>query len=224
MTFSSCSYGLFFKDQILYDFIKKSLNYSTFMQDGQQAGRLILILGPSGSGKGTVLRALRERHPDYVFPVSCTTRDPRPGEKDGEGYHFVSQQEFKDRMAEGDFLEWAVVHGKNYYGTRKADILGPLSEGKTVIREVDVQGLRSIRDLVPKDQLHSIFITVDGWDTLRRRILKRSQLPEEELQRRHDSFLMEMEWAKECDTVIESVEGEIDQLIADVEAATGPMV
>lgn len=182
-------------------------------------GKLILILGPSGSGKGTVLDALRTNHPDFVFPVSCTTREPRPGEQDGEVYHFVSKEEFQRRMAEGDFLEWAVVHGENYYGTLKEEILKPLSEGKTVIREVDVQGLRSIRELISKESLTSIFLTVDGWETLQRRILKRSTLPQEELDRRRASFMKEMEWADECDIVIVSAEGEIEKLIADTEAA-----
>lgn len=190
------------------------------MEDlGQQAGKLILILGPSGSGKGTVFKALRQNHPDFVFPLSCTTRDPRPGEKDGEVYHFVTKEEFQTRMAADEFLEWAIVHGQNYYGTLKEKILEPLREGKTVIREVDVQGLRSIRDLIPEQYLCSIFLTVNGWETLQHRILKRSAVPEEELERRRQSFLKEMEWAKECDLVILSIEGETEKLVADVEAA-----
>lgn len=190
------------------------------MEDlGQHAGKLILVLGPSGSGKGTVFKALRENHPDFVFPLSCTTRDPRPGEKDGEVYHFVTKEEFQERMARDEFLEWAIVHGQNYYGTLKEEILKPLREGKTVIREVDVQGLRSIRELIPDEHLCSIFLTVDGWETLQHRILKRSAISEEELERRHQSFMREMEWQKECDLVIVSIEGEIEKLIADVENA-----
>ncbi len=184
-------------------------------------GKFILILGPSGSGKGTVLDELRQNHPEFVFPISCTTRAPRPGEKDGEVYHFVTKEEFQRRMAADEFLEWAVVHGENYYGTLKNEIMEPLKAGKTVIREVDVQGLRSIRELIPKENLISIFLTVSGWDTLRHRILKRSVLPEEELERRRQSFMNEMEWEKECDVVIVSVEGEIAKLIADTEAAIG---
>ncbi|MFA4815353.1 MAG: guanylate kinase [Candidatus Gracilibacteria bacterium] len=182
------------------------------------SGHLFLILGPSGSGKGTVLQALQENHPDFVFPVSCTTRLARPGEKDGEVYYFVDKEEFQRRMEADEFLEWAVVHGENYYGTLKEEILQPMREGKTVIREVDVQGLRSIREIIPKENLTSIFLTVDGWETLQRRILKRSTLPQEELDRRRVSFMKEMEWAKECDQVIVSAEGEIPKLIADTES------
>lgn len=185
----------------------------------QVSGQLILILGPSGSGKGTILKALRERHPEFVFPVSCTTRDPRPGEVEGEVYHFVDKDEFKRRIEAGEFLEWAVVHGDNYYGTLKESILAPLREGKTVIREVDVQGVRSIRELIDDEHLTSIFITVPDWETLRDRILKRSELPEEELEARHKSYLIEREWADEVDVVVENKEGSPEQAILDVEAA-----
>ena len=180
-------------------------------------GKLYLLLGPSGSGKGTVLSALRAKYPEFVFPVSCTTRDKRPHEVDGEIYHFISKDEFLERIDSGDFLEWAMVHRDHYYGTLKKPISEALEAGKTVIREVDVQGVRSIRHLIPRENLVSIFLTVSGWDTLQRRILGRSDMPDEELVRRHDSFLKEMEWAKECDHVIESVDGEIERLILDVE-------
>lgn len=189
------------------------------MQNSQVFGRLILILGPSGAGKGSTLRELREKYPEFVFPLSCTTRDPRPGEKEGEVYLFVSKDEFKQRIEAGDFLEWAVVHGENYYGTLKESIVKPLVEGKTVIREVDVQGLRSIRELVPAENLTSIFLTVDSWDTLKDRIMKRSTLPDEELNRRHESFLKEMEWAKECTHTIVNEEGKFEATLAQVEAA-----
>lgn len=189
------------------------------MSDRQVPGRLILILGPSGSGKGSILAELRQKYPEFVFPLSCTTRDPRPGEKAGEVYLFVSKEEFQDRIERGDFLEWAIVHGENYYGTLKESILNPLEEGKTVIREVDVQGLRSIRDLVPAEQLTSIFLTVDSWETLQARILRRSELPEEELQRRHDSFMKEIKWAEECTYTIVNVEGEFEATLKKVESA-----
>lgn len=188
------------------------MNKSTIPQ-----GILYLLLGPSGSGKGTVLAALRAKYPEFVFPVSCTTRDKRPHEVEGEIYRFIPKDEFVRRIEAGDFLEWAVVHQDNYYGTLKQPILDALAAGKIVIREVDVQGLRSIRELVPKENLVSIFLTVPDWGMLRRRILGRSQMSDDELERRRQSFFKEMEWAKECDHVIESFDGETERLVRDVE-------
>lgn len=181
------------------------------------SGKLFLILGPSGSGKGTVLSALRRRHPEFVFPLSCTTRPRRPQEKDGEIYHFISKPEFESKIAAGEFLEYATVHQAHYYGTLKQPILSALDAGKTVIREVDVQGLRSIRELIPPAQLVSIFLTVPDWETLQRRILKRSDMSLEEMEHRYQSYLTEMTWQAECDHVIQSVEGEVEDLIARVE-------
>lgn len=180
------------------------------------AGKLFLILGSSGSGKGTVLTALRKDCPQYVFPLSCTTRPRRLGERDGDIYHFVTKADFEGRIEKGEFLEYAVVHQDNYYGTLKEPIFRALEDGKTVVREVDVQGLRSIRQLIPKEQLVSIFLIVSDWEILRQRILRRSPMSVEEISHRYASYLTEMTWANECDFVVESVEGEIEKLIKDV--------
>lgn len=180
-------------------------------------GRLFLILGASGSGKGTVLSYLRENHPEFIFPVSCTTREMRPGEKEGEVYNFVSKSAFEQKISEGEFLEWALVHNQNYYGTLKAPILNALKEGKTVIREVDIQGLKSIREILNKDQLRSLFLTVKDWETLKERILHRSFMSEEELSERKKSYEIEKSWADECDFVVESVTGDIAGVCKKVE-------
>ena len=186
-------------------------------------GKLFLILGPSGSGKGTVIAHLRSAFPSAVFPTSCTTRTPRPGEKEGEVYNFIDKDEFKRRIDAGEFLEWAVVHNDNYYGTLKHPILDSLKDGKTVIREVDMQGVQSIVELLPREQVISIFITAHSWENLKERILKRSELPAEELEHRKASFEREMEFSKECDHIVISEEGKIEEanekvvkLIADL--------
>ena len=177
---------------------------------------LFLILGPSGSGKGTVIAHLRREFPDAVFPVSATTRSARPGEREGEVYNFLSREEFKRRIDIGDFLEWAVVHGDNMYGTLKAPIKAALKEGKIVIREVDMQGVQSIRKLLPKKSVRAIFITAPSWENLKRRILGRSKIPAGELAEREKSFMREMEFSRVCDYVVMSEEGKIDEFCAKV--------
>lgn len=180
------------------------------------AGKLFLILGPSGSGKGTVIDYLRKEFPNAVFPLSCTTRTPRPGEKDGQVYNFLTKEEFQKKIGTGDFLEWAIVHHDNYYGTLKQPILDALKAGKTVIREVDMQGVKSISKLLPRDQMVAIFITAPSWENLKQRILGRSNIPEEELNQREDSFKREMEFSRDCDFVVMSKEGKIEEFCGEV--------
>ena len=179
-------------------------------------GKFVLILGPSGSGKGTVLKYLKDRHPEFVFPVSCTTRDPRPHEIEGEVYNFICEDEFRDRIEAGEFLEYAYVHDMHYYGTLKKPIMDALDAGKIVIREVDVQGVRSIRELLPVDQVMTVFLRAN-WDDLEKRIKGRAPISDEELAERHESFMNEMKWQDESDHVIESIEGEIEQQCKVVE-------
>lgn len=186
-------------------------------KSNRKGGKIFLILGPSGTGKGTVIRALRERHPDFVFTLSCTTREPRPNERDGEAYHFVSKEEFARHREARDFLEWAVVHEDNYYGTLKQPILDALADGKVVIREVDIQGVLSIKKLLPAEQTVAIFLTTPSWDNLRARIMRRHAESEEELRQRHESFKKEMEWEKKCDYTVVSEEGKIEEMITEVE-------
>lgn len=109
----------------------------------QPLGTLLVVSGPSGSGKTTLCRRAKDNGL-CVYSISCTTRQPRPGEVDGVDYHFLSPQEFADRVDRGDFLEHAVVHG-NHYGTLKADILSLLEQGKNVVMDIDVQGAAQVR-------------------------------------------------------------------------------
>lgn len=179
-------------------------------------GKIFLILGPSGSGKGTVMTYLRKEFKDAVFPISCTTRRSRPGEHDGDVYYFLNRDEFKKKIDAGEFLEWAKVHNDNLYGTLKKPILDALAAGKIVIREVDMQGVQSIRDLLPAEQVVSIFITAPSWENLRARILKRSKIPPSELLKREESFKREMKFAVNCDFVVKSEENRIQEFCQEV--------
>lgn len=112
----------------------------------QPLGSLLVVSGPSGSGKTTLCRRATENGL-CVYSISCTTRQPRQGERDGVDYHFLTPDEFSDRVGKGHFLEYAEVHG-NHYGTLKADILNLLEQGKNVVMDIDVQGAEQIRACV----------------------------------------------------------------------------
>ncbi|MFC1655831.1 guanylate kinase [Patescibacteria group bacterium] len=181
-------------------------------------GKLFLIVGPSGVGKGTVIAHLKEIHPEWEYPISATTRDPRPGEEDGVVYHFVDHDEFEKMLEEGELLEHAIVHNKEYYGTLRGPITKALEDGKIVIREVDMQGCESIQEVIPEENLISIFLTVTDRQDLIDRIIKRGKLPEEEIKRRMESA--EREFAKGgeiCEYQVPSLNGKIPECVAEVE-------
>jgi len=179
-------------------------------------GKLFLILGPSGSGKGVLIKGLRKNFKDFVYPISCTTREMRRGEKDGEVYFFISMDEFKKKIEKGDFLEWAVVHKDNLYGTLKSQIITPLKKGKNVLREVDIQGVNSIMKILPKQNIVTIFLTAESWNDLKVRITGRHKISKHELEKRKESFEKEMKFAKDCDYVVKSETGKIPQTIQKV--------
>lgn len=180
-------------------------------------GKLFLIVGPSGVGKGTVVRNLKKRHPEFSYPVSCTTRTPRSHEVEGEVYNFISKDEFKKKIEAGDFLEWAKVHEEECYGTLKQSVISALEEKKIAVREVDIQGFESIRDRLPKKNLVSIFLYAPSWEILKKRILKRGKMDKDELQQRRESFNREMPKADKCDYKVESKEGKIEECVDEVE-------
>ena len=161
-------------------------------------GKLYLIIGPSGAGKGTIIEALKTRMPDLIFPLSCTTRTIRSGEKEGEVYNFISKEEFLRKIEANDFLEWAHVHSRDhFYGTLKNPILDALGQNKKILREVDMQGAESISKIIPKTNLCLIFITVPNSEILEKRILSRSPMEKDELEKRKLSFIKEMEFSSQ---------------------------
>jgi len=180
-------------------------------------GKLFLIVGPSGSGKGTVIEIIKGKYPGFVYPVSYTTREMRDGEKEGGSYHYISKEEFERMIKEGEFLEHAVVHSDNYYGTSKKDIMLPLERGAVVIREVDIQGFNSIKNIVPKENLISIFMKVSDMQDLKGRILRRGKISDEELEKRFDSAKKEIAQSGECDYQVENKWGELGDCVGNVE-------
>jgi guanylate kinase len=132
--------------------------------------KLFVITGPSGVGKGTLIRGLLERLPELELSVSATTRPPRPGEDDGVAYHFLDPQEFERRVAAGDFVEHATYSG-NRYGTLRSEVERRLADGVPVVLEIEVQGARQVRAALP-DALQ-VFIAPPSLDALRVRLVGR---------------------------------------------------
>jgi guanylate kinase len=157
-------------------------------------GILFLISAPSGGGKSTLLKLL-SAHKDFVYSVSCTTRKPRPGEVDGEDYHFLSVEEFERRVAADEFLEHARVHG-NYYGTLRSAVLHHLKASNDVLLDVDIQGAAQIRAGVQgllKHSLVDIFLMPPSMAELIRRLKKRNTESPDQLSVRLDNARAEME-------------------------------
>lgn len=185
-------------------------------------GKLALIIGPSGVGKSVILKKLRAAHPELHFPRSATTRQRRPKEGD-DLYHFVTQEEFDRLKAEDKLLESAVVHGGASYGTLMEEIIPPIEQGKTVVREVDVQGFDSIRahplfaGSSPHYHLQSIFILPESREQLIAHITKRAPIEKEELARRIASAKRELAYAALCDATVKNREGKMAETIGEVE-------
>jgi guanylate kinase len=170
----------------------------------ERHGILFLISAPSGGGKSTLLKMLSEE-PDFVYSISCTTRAPRPGEADGRDYHFVHVEEFERRIAAGDFLEHAQVHG-NHYGTLKQTVLDNLGAGRDVLMDVDTQGAYHIRANAHgmlREALVDVFLMPASMEELRRRLLKRDTETKGQLEIRLRNAKSEMAaWQHYCYTMI----------------------
>lgn len=180
------------------------------MNESQITGHLILIMAPSGSGKGVLLTYLREQFPRLHFAVSCTTRDPRPGEQEGEVYHFLSNDEFDVRLVRGDFLEWAEFSG-NRYGTLKSEILEPLRAGRVVIREIELQGVLAMRELLPEKHRTIFYVDAGEWEVLKKRITARAPMSDEHLALRKERFEAESKWKGYADVIIENKDGMLEE-------------
>lgn len=144
-------------------------------------GLLIVVTGPSAVGKGTICQALLAENPTIQFSVSCTTRKPRPGEVNGVEYFFLSHEEFKSKIAAGEFLEWAEVYG-NYYGTLKSYVDDVRASGKDIILDIDRVGARSVRETYP-DAVW-IYVIPPSMEALRQRISARGGDSPEAVSRR----------------------------------------
>ncbi len=161
--------------------------------------RLFVISGPSGAGKGTLLAELRKQRPDLGLTVSATTRSPRPGEVDGTSYYFLSDEEFRRRIAAGEFVEWAEVHG-HLYGTLVSEVKRLLAKGHSLVLEIDVQGALNVRKVYPDAVL--IFIEPPSIQALEERLRGRGTEDEASIELRLKNARHEMELADQYDARI----------------------
>lgn len=162
--------------------------------------RLLVLAGPTAVGKGTVARYIVKNHPDVMLSVSATTRSPRPDEIDGVDYFFLTDTQFDKLIADGQMLEFAVVHGKHRYGTPKAPVEQALSQGGMVLLEIDIQGARQVKLAMP--EATTVFLAPPSWDELVARLQGRGTESAQEQLRRLETAKQELAAQDEFDRVI----------------------
>jgi guanylate kinase len=176
--------------------------------------RLTVLAGPTAVGKGTVSASVRDRYPEVWLSVSVTTRAPRPGETHGVHYLFIDEAEFQRMVAAGELLEWALVHGKVWYGTPRKPVEEALAAGRHALLEIDLQGARQVRQTMP-DALF-VFLAPPSWEELERRQASRGTEDPAERERRLETARIELAAESEFDEVIinADVKEAADELVA----------
>lgn len=180
-------------------------------------GSLIVLIGPSGSGKGTVLKEVLEQNENIFLSVSATTRKPRVGEVDGINYFFLETDKFEELIKTDSMLEYASYCG-NFYGTPKATVLSRINNGENVILEIEVKGAKQIKEIYPDAVL--IFIIPQSLDILKKRLVERGTEDEETVNKRMAKSVKEIKFASECDYIVVNnvLESAIEQTNAIIKA------
>lgn len=180
-------------------------------------GQLIVFSGPSGVGKGTVLKEFMKDRENVSLSISATTRDPRPGEEHGVHYYFLSKEEFQQKIAEGNMLEYA-QYNTNYYGTPKDKVDEALSQGKDIILEIEVQGALLVKEKCPEALL--VFVMPPCWEELRSRLVGRGTEDAETIEKRMKIADSELKQAVHYDYILvnDTVEAAAKRLEQIIEA------
>lgn len=179
-----------------------------------QLGKLIVITGPSGVGKGTLVNQLLQRHPELKLSISATTRQPRTGEQEGINYFFLSKKDFETAILNQELLEWA-EYADNYYGTPKAPVVEEIAQGNYLILEIELAGARSVANIFP--EALRIFILPPSMTELEERIRGRGTNSETSISKRLEIAQQEIAAKDEFDVQI--INDELEQAIACLEAA-----
>jgi guanylate kinase len=174
---------------------------------------VVVISGPSGVGKDTLIERMAELGHRHHFTITATTREPRPGERDGINHHFVSRDEFINMIASDELLEWAEVFG-NYYGVPRQQVRDALARGQHVLIRVDVQGARRLRELLPGAL--QIFVMPPSRSVLRKRLKERGVNSAEDMKRRLKAAQGEIQEAGLFDYVVVNEEGRLDDAVGEV--------
>ena len=184
-------------------------------------GRVFVITGPSGVGKGTLIRTLRERRPELELSVSATTRHPRPGEVDGRDYHFMDDDRFDAHVAAGDFVEHASYSGRRY-GTLRSELDRRTTRGVPVVLEIEVQGARQVRQVMP--EAVQVFIAPPGEEALRARLVGRGTDAAADVEARLATARAELAAQDEFGHVVvnDRLEAAVEALAEIVGSALGP--
>ncbi|MBS4882239.1 MAG: guanylate kinase [Peptoniphilus harei] len=175
-------------------------------------GFLLVLSGPSGSGKGTVSEALMKNNDDIIFSTSVTTRTPRPGEVNGENYFFATREEFEKMVENDELLEHAFVH-TNYYGTPKKFVFDEIEKGEIVLLEIDVQGALQVKKKYKEAVF--IFLIPPTMDELKSRLVKRDTETEDEIETRYRNAFKELDFVGEYDYFV--INDVIDNAVKDIE-------
>jgi guanylate kinase len=182
-------------------------------------GRLIVLTGPSGVGKGTLVRALRARHPALFLSVSATTRSPRPGEVEGEDYYFMTVEQFEALIQQKELLEYAQYVG-NYYGTPRLAVLEKMEQGVDVLLEIEVEGARQVAHTFP--EALRIFLLPPSEEELKNRLVGRGTDSAEAIERRLTRAQQEIRYAPEFTYRV--VNGDLEQALQAIEAILYPLM
>lgn len=189
------------------------------MTGNLNAGRVVVLAGPSAVGKSTIVSRLRQEVPSLFFSVSMTTRDPRPGEVHGRDYIYVSRDEFQENIDAGKMLEWAEIHGGlQLSGTPRQPVEDAMAEDRPVLVEVDLEGARNVKRLLP--EVRTVFLAPPSWEVLVDRLTGRGTESEEVIARRLETAKVEMEAMPEFDHVV--VNDDIDKAVSEISSILQP--